>query len=187
MAKTKKAKPAQAADVAMADEPPVTRFKFRDGVRLTGVDPAAAAAELERIRAGGGLTPEAVVLTARNPDNPLHNAFEWDDSEAARQHRLYQARTLIRAVVIVHDAGPAQPVYVHVRTEEERSYLPVAVVANNPTLFQLALNELLNHLAAARKAVSDLRRMRPEHGGVGQVEKILAEAAEAAKAAKEAE
>lgn len=49
---------------------------------------------------GGRLVPEAVVDAARDPDSPLHSHFTWDDTEAARQHRINQARVLIRTVRI---------------------------------------------------------------------------------------
>ena len=57
--------------------------------------------ELERLarKSGGVLDPVNVVAAATNPKSPLHDKFTWDDSEAAIQHRLWQARQLIRVVV----------------------------------------------------------------------------------------
>lgn len=46
----------------------------------------------------GVLTPDAVLEDAKDEDSPLHDQFTWDDSEAAHQWRLEQARTLIRSV-----------------------------------------------------------------------------------------
>src|SRR4029434_7353041 len=54
----------------------------------------------------GHLHPATVVDDARDPTSPLHDFFEWDDSTAAQQYRLGQARQLIRRVkiqVTVHD------------------------------------------------------------------------------------
>ena len=48
----------------------------------------------------GRLTPEAVLTAARDPNSPLHDRFEWDDGKAAAEHRLHQARTLIRSVKV---------------------------------------------------------------------------------------
>lgn len=50
---------------------------------------------------GGRITPELVMRDAEDPTSPLHDSFEWDDEIAAYQHRLDQARTLIRSVRIV--------------------------------------------------------------------------------------
>lgn len=58
--------------------------------------------ELETIRvnSGGVLTEEAVIKAARNEKHPLHSRFTWDDTEAAIQWRLEQARDLIRSVYV---------------------------------------------------------------------------------------
>jgi len=50
---------------------------------------------------GGLLKPFDVVTFAMNPKTALHSKFQWDDSEAAHQYRLWQARTLIRCTVKV--------------------------------------------------------------------------------------
>lgn len=59
------------------------------------------AKELEHIRQtnGGILRATDVVAFARDPETVLHSRFEWDDTKAAEQHRLWQARELIRVVV----------------------------------------------------------------------------------------
>lgn len=49
---------------------------------------------------GGTLTPAEVVADAQNPRSPLHEAFPWDDAQAAHEHRLQIARMLIRSVRI---------------------------------------------------------------------------------------
>lgn len=71
--------------------------------------PAAdvAAAEIERLTRlnGGGVSPEVVVEAARDPENVLHPAFEWDDSAAAQEHRKWQARTMIGSIKIVESRG----------------------------------------------------------------------------------
>lgn len=55
--------------------------------------------ELMRKQAGGTLDPTEVLADARNPNSPLHVAFEWDDETAAAAYRLDQARKLIRVHV----------------------------------------------------------------------------------------
>jgi hypothetical protein len=63
------------------------------------------AAELETVAASdpdGLLRPEDVLAFAKaNPQSAAHGQFEWDDGAAAHQHRLAQARGLIRVVVTV--------------------------------------------------------------------------------------
>lgn len=54
-------------------------------------------AELARIAGNdGSIDPGKVVEVARDPKHPLHGYFDWNDEEAARKHRLDQARSLIR-------------------------------------------------------------------------------------------
>jgi hypothetical protein len=59
--------------------------------------------ELQAIAAanGGRLTAEMVVQAARDEESPLHDFFTWDDAAAAAEHRIAQARALIRSVRVV--------------------------------------------------------------------------------------
>jgi len=50
---------------------------------------------------GGRLTPNLVLEEAKDPDSVLHGLFEWDDTFAAHQHRLFQARQIITSVRVV--------------------------------------------------------------------------------------
>lgn len=55
--------------------------------------------ELLRIRDEyGELTAEAIVASATSQNSPIHGEFIWDDSEAAHQYRLNQARRLVKIV-----------------------------------------------------------------------------------------
>jgi hypothetical protein len=59
--------------------------------------------ELEYIYAqhGGILKAEDVVEFAKNPETSLHDKFTWDNTEAAHQWRLQEARMLIRIAVTI--------------------------------------------------------------------------------------
>lgn len=76
----------------------------------------------------GLVQPEKVVEAASSPESALHKYFEWDDSEAAHQWRLAQARKLIVRVVIKD--SDTRPVRVNVVVRhsdgtERRGYVPV--------------------------------------------------------------
>lgn len=77
--------------------------------------------ELELIRQqnGGILRPSDVVEFARNPDTALHSKFTWDDTTAAHQYRLWQAREIIRVVVTVPDRA-TEPMRVYVSLTDDR-------------------------------------------------------------------
>ena len=51
-----------------------------------------------------GLTAAVVVKDAQNLKAPTHTAFEWNDTRAAKEYRLEQARGLLRAMVVVMSA-----------------------------------------------------------------------------------
>jgi hypothetical protein len=69
---------------------------------------AATTAALEALRDADGLLHIGSILeAAADPASPLHDHFEWDDTEAAHRYRLGQARQLIRAQKISVRIGPA--------------------------------------------------------------------------------
>ncbi|MCY4318368.1 MAG: hypothetical protein OXE76_04090 [Alphaproteobacteria bacterium] len=44
----------------------------------------------------GEFTAEGFLQVAQSPNHPAHHWFDWDDSEAARKYRLWQARQFTR-------------------------------------------------------------------------------------------
>lgn len=73
--------------------------------------------ELHRLyERDGKLTAESTVSEASDPISPLHQYFEWDDLQAAHEHRLSQARYLIRRFEIVIDERPVRE-FVYVPSE----------------------------------------------------------------------
>lgn len=74
------------------------------------------------LKHNGILDAENVVEEARPEDSPLHDKFEWDDSEAGHQWRLQQARNLIRVCVSYQKdlSGNEIPVRVFVSIKDER-------------------------------------------------------------------
>jgi hypothetical protein len=82
-----------------------------------------ALAAIQQENKEGLLRAEDVVDTARHPDHPLHRYFDWDDSTAAEQWRLMQARQLIRKVIVVGpvDDGKTQiPKYVSLQSDRKK-------------------------------------------------------------------
>ena len=67
--------------------------------------------ELRFIQANhnGTLQPQHVVEYAKDPNTLLHNKFEWEDTKAAQQYRLWQARQVIRLELVVIDRESGKP------------------------------------------------------------------------------
>ena len=135
--------------------------------------------ELERIRAknGGDATPDAVVAAAKSVRNPLHEEFEWDNAVAAHEHRLNQARSMLRSIKVIREEMPDRPqrVYEVVRrpssdkSKPQKVYQSVEDIMSDPDkraeLLSRALRELvawqkryrqLQELAIAFRAIDDL-------------------------------
>lgn len=126
---------------------------WREGSRYT-IPPEVAAAELERIGSqnpNGAIKPADVVAAARDPRNVLHTQFNWDDSDAAEQYRISQARKLISSIQIrwvkLQPESHEQQVtkaYYSIRTTQDdsqpertetpgqRSYIPAARCLTDP-------------------------------------------------------
>lgn len=102
---------------------------------------------------GRRLHPEAVVEAARDPESVLHSHFTWDDTEAADQFRLLQARKLIATVRITIPSRGDERVVVrayHALRAERKGYRHTKDIVASKDL----RNALLSQLAA------DLERIK---------------------------
>jgi len=131
---------------------------------------AKVAAELYRIakEKGGSLQllrPIDVVDEARDESSPLHKHFEWDDTTAAEQHRLWQARQLISVCVtmIPREDRDKPPIVVRLfpslstdRGRKDGGYRPLNVILAKP--------ELRNQLLA--DALAEMERFEAKYQGI---------------------
>ena len=108
------------------------------------------ASELERVRKGhrGVLRPVDVVEFARNPKTELHGRFEWDDTKAAHEYRLEQARHVIRfAVECVRDEMDATRTYVSLKGDRGgNSYRRTVEVLSDAELRAQLLDEAFREM-----------------------------------------
>jgi len=124
-------------------------------------------AVLKRIakRAGGILQPEQVVEAARPEDSPLHSSFTWDDTEAAQNYRIWQARVLIRTTVKYIDvAGTQTPVRVFVsltpdREQESGGYRTTVSVLSDRELRAQMMADALDELRRFELKYSQLKEL----------------------------
>lgn len=71
-------------------------------------------------------TDAALAESARDPSSPAHGLFQWDDTAAAVEYRLIQAR-IIKAslrVEVVNAKGKAERVIAFISTAERGRYVP---------------------------------------------------------------
>jgi hypothetical protein len=129
----------------------------------------ALASELEKLDELDGITPEAVVGVARDPNNILHPHFEWDDAKAGHAHRLQQARHLIKRVKITTPAGGTTSKYVSVMVvgdAGDRVYEPMERVVLDQTKWSFVIGETL---AVVDEASAKIGVLTDLAGNPGQV------------------
>jgi len=95
----------------------------------------------------GYLNAAVVVEKASDPGHVLHARFEWSDAAAASAYRLLQASSLIRSVKLkVSNPEPVEVrAFVHVPgpgPTAAGTYVPEAVVRDDPVLRAIALGEM---------------------------------------------
>ena len=113
---------------------------------------------------GSRLHPPDVVNAARDPDSVLHSHFTWDDTEAAEQHRLWQARQLIATVriVIPNGANETQTVRAyHALRSDDNGYRRTDEIVRTP--------ELMDSLIA--QFARDLERVTDRYDAIREAER----------------
>lgn len=100
------------------------------------------------------LLVDAVIADAKNLDSPLHETFEWEDTQAAHKWRQEQARQLIRSVhvsVRVESHTIAVPRYVRSPDVHpaEQGYGETAYIKSDREKAVAALQYELEKAAAA--------------------------------------
>lgn len=116
--------------------------------------------ELIRKKHGGLLRPSDVVEFARAKDTELHRHFQWDDSRAAGEYRLLQARHLIRVVVHVAPAtNESIRTFVSLRSDRTKGngYRAFAEVMNDKDLTQKLMADARADLAYFAQKYNRLR------------------------------
>ena len=114
----------------------------------------------------GALHPAKVLDEASDVASPLHKHFTWDDGEAAQQHRLNQARNLIRVAVKVIPAISNRPVREYISVSTLRgtatgSYLSVVAVMDDAALRRQALKDALTTLQSMATRYAYLSELSP--------------------------
>jgi len=75
-------------------------YRWKPGARIKA-DPQAVGQWIDGLRdADGSVTAAEVADAAADPGTPAHMVFIWDDEEAAHEHRLNQARHIIRCLQV---------------------------------------------------------------------------------------
>ena len=141
-------------------------------------------AALESIRAahGGILRPEDVVAHAAEPTSVLHTRFEWSDSKAAHEYRLWQARHLIRVCVTVLPQTDPEEIKAYVSLKADREapgggYRALVDVLKDDELRRQLLSEALEDLKVFQAKYEQLQELAPVFKAAKEVRKRAAKRA----------
>lgn len=162
----------------------IAGFEFSESSRFqsgAAKDAKAVGEHLELLRqqSKGELTPEDVLADAKHDNSPLHSFFEWDDTAAAHQHRLAQARGLIRSVVAIYvDEEKQKPAvrakaYVHIAEAGAPHYRETGHAMSQTKTRQMVLQRAWRELQAWKVRYKDLKEFSDLFEVIDEVEKNL--------------
>ena len=113
----------------------------------------------------GLLRPVDVVDFARDSKTALHARFEWNDTKAAAEYRLWQAREIIRVVVTVLEGTKDKiQAFVSLRGDQQKDgggYRLLVDVMSNPAQRTLLLQEAFMEFKHWELKYKRLRELAP--------------------------
>ena len=121
--------------------------------------------EMKRIarKHRGLLRASDIVEEARPVKNPLHSAFEWNDTEAAERYRIWQARQLIAvSVEYLENVRTEEPVRVFASLKSDRKnggYRAVADLLSDDEMREQLLQDALEDMIFFRRKYRQLEEL----------------------------
>ncbi len=104
-------------------------YEWKQGARYSA-DAEIIAKELSTI--GEAITPDKIIIAAKNKRSELHKCFEWDDTKAGYMYRKEQARNIVQSLIIIPEE--VNPNYTFIRAYEnvtigtDKAYVPIGKV-----------------------------------------------------------
>lgn len=133
--------------------------------------------EILKIKKTQGLTAENIIKSARNPKNPLHNLFEWDNKIASEKYRIHQALLLINQIRIkiknkTYIAFENVKVKVNNSNSKnsfERRYMEMNEIISNKQLRLQILNRAVNQLTFWQTQYNNYKELKPVYIAIEKV------------------
>lgn len=106
--------------------------------------------------------PGLLVNDARSEESPLHPMFEWDDSIAAENYRIDQARGVLQAIRVQLTPGETPvPAFVHVKINNEPGYAGIVRAMSDEEMKAQVLADALRQLASLQLRYDTLSELQP--------------------------
>lgn len=124
---------------------------------------------IENIEKSHELTAETVLEEAERKTSPLHHLFEWNDTIAARNFRLAQARVIINQVKVVigeKTYSKYENIHVHVidsqgNIRNKRVYKPIEEIIRSPELREQMIASSLRQLRYWEEENEKYKELKP--------------------------
>lgn len=142
-----------------------------------GVDANIVGKELEEIeKKHGAVTANLLLDRARSQKSKLHSLFEWDDTVAAEQYRLHQARQIITAVAIVMEETK-EPLTIrafsNVGEKNKGSFITTAKALNDEETRSIVLKHALDELVAFKSKYAGLTELAEIFDGINRLQETV--------------
>ncbi len=143
------------------------QFEPAPGSHLSEADARRYGPALQKLCAKKhGITAEDLVEEASHPKSVFRDWFTWDDSLAAKQYRLEQARSLMRSIqvriIVTPQEAPVTLRVMHcVHREEGKKYDFINAIAQVPDELDEILQRALHELIGWRTRYAALQKLSP--------------------------
>ena len=124
---------------------------------------AQKAGELcEQLENTVGLTAKNLLNASRNPDDVLHNEFEWDDEIAAENYRESQARHIINSLIImpsedIEDISTPARAFHCIKEDCTKTYKSLQTIIKRPDLAEQLLQQACKDLESFETKYKSLK------------------------------
>lgn len=164
---------------ALAEMADQVQYKIVPGYQFRKDKAGVYAEELKRLReeTGANLKPREIVQAAEDPTSPLHDAFEWDDTRAAQEWRVTQARRLLRCIHVVVRRGEKQSVRAFFRVIDpsgESGYVGLATVLERQDYRDQIIEQALKEIVAWQGRYRDYQELGSIFGAIDWTAEHLA-------------
>lgn len=131
-------------------------------------DPVKCYEEITSI--GDEVTPEQIVKKGKDPKSELSKCFTKDDAEAANKYRLWEARQILRQLIVITRPDPenedekSEPIQFRLMMKNETSrgsgYKQTLVMIRDEDEYQKLLNMAQEELRVFKRKYSMLTELR---------------------------
>lgn len=140
-------------------------------------DPNKVGKELQALAKehDGEVAPKVFVEFAdKHKSSASYTLFEWDDKEAAKEHRLEQARLAMRSLIVINlEVGGVkqEPIraFVNIGSGNERAYAPITAAMRDPETREQILDRAWEELEAWRRRHAALQELASAFAAVDRL------------------